>query len=50
MREYFPVKYEKDDPKLFAINAELSKEALLTSDERKIVVLTYQIGDTIMCD
>ena len=44
------MKYNKDDSKLFAIDAELSKEALLTSDERKIVVLTYQNGDTIMCD
>ena len=48
MREHFPMKYNKDDSKLFAINAELSKEALLTSDKRKHLVLTYQNGDTIV--
>ena len=50
VREFYPVKYGKDATKLLSINRELSGGAVLKSDARNSLVLTYPNGDVIVCD
>ena len=44
------MKYGKDATKLLSINRELSGGAVLKSDARNSLVLTYPNGDVIVCD
>ena len=51
IKEFYPVKYTPGiSDRLLSINAELSNGAVLSSDNRNNLVLTYGDGSRIVCD